>query len=240
MKAAAFSTFCVAMMTSAALAEDIQTRSVSFENQGAALAGTLYLPPDYRAGEKRPGVVVSGAWTSIKEQMAGRYAREMADRGFAALAFDHRGWGQSGGEIRFKEDPAEKTGDIAAAAAFMATLPEVDATNINGLGICASAGYMAAAATDNGNFAAVALVAPWLHNQQIVEQVYGGQEGVSKLIATSREAVISERRGEPRIITAASTTDKGSLMYQVPYYTETDRGLIPEYDNRFNLASWEP
>lgn len=240
MKAAAFSTFCVAMMTSAALAEDIQTRSVSFENQGAALAGTLYLPPDYRAGERRPGVVVSGAWTSIKEQMSGLYAREMADRGFAALAFDHRGWGQSGGEIRFKEDPAEKTSDIAAAAEFMATLPEVDAANINGLGICASAGYMAAAATGNGNFAAIALVAPWLHNREIVEQVYGGPDGVSRLIDTSREAVASERRDEPRIVTAASTTDKASLMYRVPYYTEANRGLIPQYDNRFNLASWEP
>ncbi|MBP2559708.1 fermentation-respiration switch protein FrsA (DUF1100 family) [Neorhizobium galegae] len=240
MKAAAVSTFCIAMMSSAAIAEDIQARRVSFENLGATLTGTFYLPPDYRPGERRPGVVVSGAWTSIKEQMSGRYAREMAERGFAALAFDHRGWGQSGGGIRFKEDPAEKTSDISAAAAFMATLPEVDAIDINGLGICASAGYMAAAATGNSNFAAVALVAPWLHNRQIVEQVYGGQEGVSKLIATSREAETSERRGQPRTITAASMTDQASLMYRVPYYTETDRGLIPQYDNRFNLASWEP
>ena len=240
MKAAAVSTFCIAVMGSAAIAEDIQTRRVSFENRGATLAGTLYLPPDYRPGERRPGVVVSGAWTSIKEQMSGLYAREMAERGFAALAFDHRGWGQSGGEIRFKEDPAEKTSDIAAAAAFMATLPEVDAVSINGLGICASAGYMAAAATGNANFAAVALVAPWLHNRQIVERVYGGREGVSKLIATSREAETSEGRGQPRTITAASMTDQASLMYRIPYYTEADRGLVPQYDNRFNLASWEP
>ncbi|CDZ36170.1 Alpha/beta hydrolase family protein [Neorhizobium galegae bv. officinalis] len=240
MEAAAVSTFCISVMGSTAIAEDIQTRRVSFENRGATLAGTLYLPPDYQPGERRPGVVVSGAWTSIKEQMSGLYAREMAERGFAALAFDHRGWGQSGGETRFKEDPAEKTSDIAAAAAFMATLPEVDAVNINGLGICASAGYMAAAATGNANFAAVALVAPWLHNRQIVEQVYGGREGVSKLIATSREAETSEGRGQPRTITAASMTDQTSLMYQIPYYTEADRGLIPQYDNRFNLASWEP
>lgn len=29
-------------------------------------------------------------------------------------------------------------------------------------------------------------------------------------------------------------------MYQIPYYTESNRGLIPAYDNKFNLASWEP
>jgi uncharacterized protein len=28
-------------------------------------------------------------------------------------------------------------------------------------------------------------------------------------------------------------------MYQAPYYTEEDRGMIPEYVNEFNLASWE-
>ncbi|WJR68411.1 alpha/beta fold hydrolase [Neorhizobium sp. CSC1952] len=240
MKTTALSTFCAAMMTSAAFAADIQTRKVSVENEGATLAGTLYLPADYRPGEKRPGVVVAGAWTSIKEQMSGLYAREMAGRGFAALAFDYRGWGKSGGEPRFREDPAAKTGDIAAAAAFMTALPEVDGTQVHGLGICASAGYMAAAATSNANFASVALVAPWLHNRQIVEQVYGGPDGVARLIATSREAEDAERQGRPQIITAASTTDQTSLMYRIPYYTEADRGLIPQYDNRFNLASWEP
>ncbi|CDZ68710.1 Hypothetical protein NGAL_HAMBI2610_03030 [Neorhizobium galegae bv. orientalis] len=38
MKATAVSTFCIAVMTSAALAEDIQTRRISFENRGATLA----------------------------------------------------------------------------------------------------------------------------------------------------------------------------------------------------------
>jgi hypothetical protein len=99
---------------------------------------------------------------------------------------------------------------------------------------------MAAAATGNGTFRAVALVAPWLHDEKIVEQVYGGAEGVAGLIAVSRRAEEAERNGRPQIITAASATDRTSLMYRVPYYTETGRGLIPQYDNKFNLASWEP
>lgn len=227
-------------MTSTAFASDIQSRQVTFQNEGSTLVGTLYLPADHQPGQRLPGVVVTGAWTSIKEQMSGLYAREMAERGFAALAFDFRGWGQSGGDIRFKEDPAAKTADIQAAADFMATLPEIDATKIAGLGICASAGYMAEAATDNPDFASVSLVAPWLHNPQIVEQIYGGPEGVAGLIATSREAEQAESNGRPQIIVAAGTTDQAALMYQIPYYTEVGRGLVPEYDNKFNLASWEP
>ncbi|GAA3100562.1 alpha/beta hydrolase [Rhizobium viscosum] len=229
-----------AALSASAFAADIKTRQVSFENEGTTLAGTLYLPADFQPAEKRPGVLVTGAWTSIKEQMSGLYAREMAERGFVALAFDFRGWGQSGGDIRFKEDPAAKTEDISAAAGYLASLPEIDASRIAGLGICASAGYMVAAATGNAHFRSVSLIAPWLHNGEIVEQVYGGKEGVERLIARSRRAEEAERNGAPQVITAASMTDETALMYQIPYYTETGRGLIREYDNRFNLASWEP
>ena len=66
--------------------------------------------------------------------------------------------------------------------------------------------------------------------------VYGGEEGVSGLIEAGRAA---ERADEPVIIEGASMTNESALMYQAPYYTETDRGLIPEYDNKFNVASWE-
>ncbi|WP_261338387.1 alpha/beta hydrolase [Rhizobium leguminosarum] len=194
----------VALLHSTAFAAGIETRSVSFQNDGVTLAGMLYLPADYKAGEKRPGVLVTGAWTSIKEQMSGLYAEEMAERGFVALAFDFRGWGQSGGNIRFKEDPAAKTDDIVAAADYMTTLPEIDAGKIAGLGICASAGYMAAAASGNPDFTAISLVAPRLHDKAIVEQVYGGADGVSRLIATSREAEEAERNGQPRMIVAAN------------------------------------
>jgi fermentation-respiration switch protein FrsA (DUF1100 family) len=240
MRRLVLSTIGAALMSAGAIAADIETRPVSFENEGTTLAGTLYLPADFRPGERRPGVLVTGAWTSVKEQMSGLYAREMAERGFVALAFDFRGWGQSGGAIRFKEDPAAKTRDISAAASYLAGLPEIDASRIAGLGICASAGYMAAAATGNAHFRSVSLVAPWLHDSGIVEQVYGGKDGVGRLIALSRQAEEAERNGEPQVITAASMTDETALMYRLPYYTETGRGLIPEYDNRFNLASWEP
>ena len=66
--------------------------------------------------------------------------------------------------------------------------------------------------------------------------MYGGEEGVASLIAAGREAAGAS---EPVIIEGASLTNEGALMYQAPYYTETDRGLIPEYDNKFNVASWE-
>ena len=221
-------------------AEAAQVKDVTFESNNQTLAGNLYLPDDYQEGTKLPGVVVTGAWTTVKEQMPATYAEEMADRGYAVLAFDFRNWGESGGKERQLENPAHKTEDIIAAANYLTTRDEVDGNKIAGLGICASAGYMADAAVQSDDIKSIALVAPWLHNREIVNEVYGGEESVQSLIDTSRAAEAKyETTGELSLIPAASKTDENAVMYQAPYYTEEDRGMIPEYVNQFNLASWE-
>ena len=215
--------------------EGVAHRRVSFDSNGVTLQGILYLPE--QGSGPFPAVIVAGAWTTVKEQMAGTYARELAAQGFAALAFDFTGWGESGGAVRFKEDPTMKTADILAAAEFVATMPEVDTDNISGVGICASSGYMAAAVADSPRLNRLALVAAWLHTPEMAEQIYGGPERVACLIQASRDA---EKSDDQQILVAASTTDSSSVMYQAPYYTEEDRGLIQPYDNKFNLSSWEP
>jgi hypothetical protein len=227
-----------ALMASSALAE-VQTRTITFENEGATLTGTLYLPADY-SGEKLPTVVVTGAWTSVEEQMPREYAEEMVERGFAAFTFDFRGWGKSGDlpqAVRFKEDPQAKISDLKAAFQTVASLPEVDATRISGLGICASAGYMVDAATGNPLVQSIGLVAPWLQNQAIVEAVYGGAEGVASLRQMAADA--STMPGGVIIGAAGPAGTEGVLMAMDGYYSDPARGMIPAYDNRWNTLSWE-
>ena len=220
--------------------EAAQVKEVNFTSNNQNLVGNLYLPDDYQEGDKLPGLVVTGAWTTVKEQMPATYAEAMADRGYVVLAFDFRNWGESGGKERQLENPTNKIQDIIAAANYLTTRSEVEKDKIAGLGICASAGYMADAAAQSEDIKAISLVAPWLHNRKIVNEVYGGAESVQGLINISRKAEAKyEATGELSLIPAASNTDENALMYQAPYYTETDRGLIPEYINEFNLASWE-
>ncbi len=230
----------LAAVAFAAPAESAMSKRVVFESAGQRLVGDLYLPEGHEPGTRLPAVIVTGAWMTVKEQMPARYAAELADRGYAALAFDFRGWGQSEGAQRQFESPTLKTADIAAAAAYLATRPEVDAARIGGLGICASAGYMAGAVAASPHLRSMALVAPWLHDAAIVDQVYGGREGVARLIATARDAAAGfARTGAQMLVPAASTTDRHAVMFQAPYYTERGRGLIPEWRNEFDLASWE-
>ncbi|MEM6987854.1 MAG: alpha/beta hydrolase [Pseudomonadota bacterium] len=227
------------MVTSAAFGADVQTRTLSFDNEGSTLSGTLYLPATYQSGDRLPAVVVTGAWTSVQEQMPKNYAEKMAERGFAAFTFDFRGWGKSGDlaeSKRYREDPAAKTDDIRAAIDFVAGLPEVDSARLNGLGICASAGYMVDATAGNPKIQSVGLVAPWLQDESIVEAVYGGEDGVAGLIKVSREAA---SQGGQVIPAAGDVGAEGVLMPIGGYYYEADRGAIPEYDNKWDQASWE-
>lgn len=226
------------LMASTASIAQVETRSVTFQNEGASIVGTLYLPEGH-GGKTLPTVIVTGAWTSVQEQMPRIYAEEMVKRGFAAFTFDFRGWGKSGDlphNVRFVESPAAKTSDIRAAFEFVATLPEVDATRINGLGICASAGYMVDAASGNDLVQRIGLVAPWLQNKDIVEDVYGGAEGVAALIEISQAA---EATGGEIIPAAGPEGAEGVLMPIGGYYYEADRGAIPAYDNKWNNAGWE-
>ena len=76
-----------------------QTKSISFTSHGEKIVGTLYLPDTVKKGQKIPAVIVTGAWTTVKEQMPKNYAIELTKRNYAALTFDFRGWGQSSGKI---------------------------------------------------------------------------------------------------------------------------------------------
>jgi hypothetical protein len=236
-------TFALATSAATLLATSVQAASVTlervtFQSGGDTVVGHLYLPKGVSAKTQAPGIVVTGAWMTIKEQMAGVYARELAERGYVALAFDFRTWGESGGRQRSMESPTIKIADIKAAAKFLDARPETSA--IGGLGICASAGYMAHAAADTPLIKSVALVAPWLHDAKIVDEVYGGRDAVAKLIKTAQEAQAKfEKTGELSLVPAAGPQGSNAVMAGVPYYTEKDRGQVQAWENTFNLASWD-
>lgn len=73
----------------------VDVSKVSFKNRyGIELTGDLYLPKG-KASEKLAAIAVSGPFGAVKEQASGLYAQTMAERGFAALAFDPSYTGES-------------------------------------------------------------------------------------------------------------------------------------------------
>jgi len=218
----------------------VRKKKVAFNSEGSSLKGYLYIPQEYQEGERLPALLVGGSWTTVKEQMAGLYARKLARKGFVTLVFDHRGYGESEGEPRNYESPSQKIKDFKNAISFLQSLSIADDERIGALGVCASAGYLAHVAAADERLKAFVTVAAWLHESETVLAVYGGEEGVQmRIVAGTAARKKFEETGEVDYVPAYSTTDPAAAMYgDFDYYGSPTRGAIPEWDNRFAVMSW--
>lgn len=218
----------------------VRTERVTFASGADTLVGDLHLPAGSEGGTALPGVVVAGSWTTVKEQMPGLYAAGLARRGIAALAFDFRGYGESGGSLRDVESPVRKAADLHNAVEFLSGHPAIAADRIGELGICAGAGYSVVNAAADDRVKSLALVAPWLHDAELVESIYGGAEAVTAL----RSAGLAAQRtyadtGVVEYVPGVSTEDSSAAMYgPFDYYLDPARGAVPQWGNRFAVLAW--
>src|SRR5215831_10338522 len=132
--------------------------NVTFKSNGLKVAGHLYVPDDYKEGEKRPAILVGHPCGGVKEQTAGLYAKKLSDKGFITLAFDASYQGESEGEPRYLEDPFSRAEDVKSAVTFLETQDEVDKQRIGALGICASGSYVPFAAETDRRIKAIGTV----------------------------------------------------------------------------------
>ena len=123
-------------------------RKVTFVNRyGITLAADLFSPKN--AAGTLPALALSGPFGAVKEQVSGRYAQEMAARGFLTLAFDPSFTGESGGQPRNVASPDINTEDFQAAVDFLSVQENVDPERIGIIGICGWGGMaLNAAAID--------------------------------------------------------------------------------------------
>ncbi|MEU8300862.1 alpha/beta fold hydrolase [Micromonospora sp. NPDC048909] len=128
---------------------------VTFTSDGIDLVGELRPPP---GDEPAPAVALTGPFTGVKDQVAGAYAERLAQAGLVTLAFDHRGFGESGGR-RGHEDSQGKLADLRAAVELLRSRPEVDPDRIGLVGVCLGGGYAVRAAAENPQVKAVVGIA---------------------------------------------------------------------------------
>lgn len=175
-------------------------REITFRSGDDSCAAWLY--PAATGGTESPIVVMAHGLSGTRRDRLGPFAERFAEAGFAALVFDHRGFGDSGGEPDLF-DPRRQLEDWRAAIAFARSLPEIDASRIATFGSSMGGGNALAAAADDPAVAAAISQVPFL---DIVRQVHR-----SSLIVTARvvAAAILGRHlpavgqpGEPALINA--------------------------------------
>lgn len=128
--------------------DKVEHGKITFHNRyGITLAADLYRPKD--AQGHLPAIAVSGPYGAVKEQVSGRYAQTLAERGFLTIAFDPSYYGESGGTPRNLTSPEISTEDFSAAVDYLLTRPDVDAERIGILGICGWGGFALNAAAND-------------------------------------------------------------------------------------------
>src|SRR6476620_1630284 len=111
------------------------------------------------------GATTCAAWhyggTGVtKEPASDRFGPRFNEAGYSVLAFDFRGFGESGGTPRQVGDIGRQQGDFEAAVACARALPEVDPRRIVLWGFSLAGGHILNVAARDAELAAVILQAP--------------------------------------------------------------------------------
>ncbi len=134
-------------------------RDVVFTSDIDSCAAWLYRTADVETGV--PVVVMAHGLSGTRRDRLGSFAERFAAAGFAALVFDHRGFGDSGGEPDLF-DPAAQLEDWRAAIAFARSLPGIDASRVATFGSSMGGGNALAAAAEDSKVAAAISQVPFL------------------------------------------------------------------------------
>ena len=214
-------------------------------NLGTRIVANLFRPAGFAADRRYAAVVVTHPFGGVKEQTAGLYAQRLAEDGFIALAYDASYQGESGGEPRLMEVPAQRLDDISCAIDYLAQHPQVDRERIGSLGICAGGSYALCQAQTELRVKAVAAVSTF----NLGEARREGMGTISfdermKRLRDASEARSREARGEPVQLvpvvpdSAANFTDRTPQLYREGYeYYRTPRAQHPNSPNRYVFSS---
>jgi uncharacterized protein len=206
----------------------------TFPSHDIALVGDLYTPDAPSTGI----VITTGPLTSVKEQAAGVYARALVERGYTALAFDHRTFGESGGVPRQLENPYAKAEDISAAVTALLARPDLAGQKVYGVGVCAGGGYMAHAVAHDPRFSGFAGVAGVYSDRDKTRAWMGEGYDAAKARAQAAQARF-EATGEAETIPAVAENlgDVAMPLKEAYDYYGTPRGQVPSYVNAFAVQS---
>ena len=167
---------------------------VTFISDGLTLSGRITLPADYKAGERRPAVIVLHGFGSTKNSGNVTIPCEMlSKRGYVTLGFDMRGCGVSEGE-KGRVICLEQVADTQSAISFLQTRPEVDPNRIALLG----SSFGAAVAVYTGSVdervaAAVAGADGLLSGRGRVLLRASGTEPLIRVMVEGEDGVLVER-----------------------------------------------
>lgn len=172
-------------------------REVTFGSNGERCAAWLY-PAD---ASPAPIVVMAHGLSGTRRDRLGPFAERFSQAGIAALVFDHRGFGDSGGEPDLF-DPSRQLEDWRAAIAYARELPGIDPARVATFGSSFGGGNALLAAAEDPAVAAAISQVPYLDRSQSFRASRRVIARMMLAAALGRHLPAVGQPGEPAFISA--------------------------------------
>ena len=187
-----------------ATAEPVDIAFPSGSGRDAALCRGWFLPASERAASGvgdddepsmlQPCVVLAHGLGGTADSGLLPFAEAFAAAGYAALAFDYRGFGRSDGQPRQVVSPARQQEDYRAAIAAAAAQPGVDPDRIVLWGCSLAGGHVLEVARGRTDIAAVISMIP-LVDGRAAAVAAARQHGPVSMLRATGTAVAAKLRG---------------------------------------------
>lgn len=204
------------------LSDKVTRQKVTFKNRyGITLSGDLYLPKNSDQ-TFLAAIAISGPFGAVKEQSSGLYANQMAERGFAALAFDPSYTGESSGEPRNVASPDINTEDFSAAVDFLGLQKNINRENIGIIGICGFGGFALNASAADKRIKAVATTSMYDMTRVM-------SKGYNDIVTAEQRSKNLEQLGQQRWKDAQNGTYAPSANNLPQKLTGSEPQFVKEY-----------
>ncbi len=153
---------------------------VRVPSDGLELSGILHIPDGLKPGEKIPAFLVLHGFMGSKDELhAEIQAKMLCDWGYAALRFDMRGCGDTGGERGYVRC-LDQVADTRNCLTWLAERPEIDPKRIGVIGHSFGAAVAIYSGGVDERFAAVISSCGWGHGERKFHGQHPGPEAWDK------------------------------------------------------------
>ena len=219
----------------------IEKRDVMFKSGETFAAAWLFLPKVSGPDAPVPAVAMAHGFGAVKEMYLEPFARRFAAAGIAALVFDYRGFGASGGEPRQRVLPRDQMEDYRNALTWLSLQPEIDADRLGVWGTSFSGAHVIqVAARDPRVKAVVSQVGP-MDLDQITRGLAGPKQFVDLQQMTIQERIRYATEGGERYVPSAGKPGEGFALQMdkdsYDFGTRAKATIAPAWRNEVAMSS---
>jgi fermentation-respiration switch protein FrsA (DUF1100 family) len=221
----------------------IEKRDVAFKSADNLCVAWFFLPQRAAAGTRVPAVAMAHGVGAVKEMYIDFFARRFAEAGIAALLFDYRSFGASGGERRQRVFPHDQLEHYRSGLTWLSMQLEIDSDRLGVWGTSFSGGHVIhIAAHDPRVKAVVSQVGAMDPGQTLRDQTTPEQFGAFQKMLVKERVRHATDGGEVYIPSAAPPGQGFALQNDQDSYNfghEARTTIAPSWRNQVTMSSLE-